>query len=71
MFPVPETLRFVPGEPTAFPGAPPTPYTVGEVAPESKKQEIISIMMSSLSTRMVKKFKDEYCLTLAGLSLEQ
>lgn len=38
MFPVPEPLRFAPGEPTAPPaGAPPTPNTVGEVAPERRK----------------------------------
>ena len=34
VFPVPEPLRLGPGEPTAPPGAPLTPYTVGEVAPE-------------------------------------
>lgn len=33
VFPVPEPLRLGPGEPTAPPGAPPIPYTVGEVAP--------------------------------------
>ena len=69
VFPVPETVRLGPGDPTAPPGAPPTPYTVGEVAPERGEQGGVVSVMRSLHIRMVGTLSD-YCLTLAGLSLE-
>ena len=69
VFPVPETVRLGPGDPTAPPGAAPTPNTVGEVAPERGEQGGVVSMMPSLHIRMVGTLSD-YCLTLAGLSLE-
>lgn len=44
VFPVPEPLRFGPGEPTELPRAPLMPITVGEVAPGCKKTGTGSVL---------------------------